>query len=186
MKRLVVFIVLVMSAVVNAGYVYSNYAWSSYGDKEYALTLDRGDWDKAEAEAEAVGGTLVNINDEPEDTWLYNKYLPELVRDEFLWIGFYQDHDDPDYSEPAGGWKWICGDPVTYVGWDPPEPTNHPPGEDYGTLTIGAHWNDWGPNRPDFPEKGIYGIIEIPEPATILLLGLGGLVLRKKHRAKQL
>ena len=24
-----------------------------------------------------------------------------------IWIGFYQDANDPNYSEPSGGWKWV-------------------------------------------------------------------------------
>ena len=26
-----------------------------------------------------------------------------------VWIGLYQDLNDPAYSEPAGAWKWIYG-----------------------------------------------------------------------------
>ena len=37
-------------------------------------------------------------------------------------------------------------------------------------------WNDWAPESPDL--HPIHGIIEIPEPAAILPLGLGGLALR--------
>ena len=176
----VILVTIIVSIQSAHAYNYSDYSWSSYDGKEYALTLDLGNWLEMEAEAEAVGGTLVNINDEPEDTWLFNTYLTELLQYDYIWIGFYQDHNDPGYSEPAGGWKWICGDPVAYVGWDPPEPTNHAPGEDYGTLTGAAHWNDWGPDRQDY--YPIPGIIEIPEPCMLSLLAVGGLLLRRKHR----
>ena len=27
----------------------------------------------------------------------------------WYWVGLYQDTTDPDYSEPAGGWKWLDG-----------------------------------------------------------------------------
>ena len=141
------------------------YTWHTYNGHQYALTLCVGTWQQAEAEAVAVGGHLVTINDAAEHAWLGLEFEQQLDQDEFLWIGFYQDHDDPDYSEPAGGWKWISGEPVTYLGWDSPEPTNHSPGEDYGTITGSTtnHWNDWGPERPDF--YPIHGIIEISEPA---------------------
>ena len=182
-KWLIIFVMsMVMNSTVYGAYVYSDYTWSSYGGKEYALTLDAGNWDQMEAEAVAVGGYLVTINDADENTWLASTFNPQLVLDNYLWIGFYQDHDDPNYSEPAGGWKWISGEPVTFLGWDPPEPTNHPPGEDYGTLTSSTtnHWNDWGPQSSDYHD--IHGIIEIPEPATLLLLGLGGLAIMRKRR----
>lgn len=82
-----------------------------------------------------------------------------------MWIGFYQDHNDSAYSEPAGGWKWVSGEPVIYLGWDPPEPTNHSPGEDYGVMTASLtnHWNDWGPDKVDFhPIHGIIEMVELP------------------------
>jgi len=33
--------------------------------------------------------------------------------------------------------------------------------------------------------RGGYIVEYVPEPATLLLFGLGGLALRRKHRAKQ-
>ena len=30
------------------------------------------------------------------------------------WIGLYQDVNDPNYSEPSGGWKWVDGSPLLY------------------------------------------------------------------------
>jgi len=141
-----------------------DYCWYTYNGHQYALTMDFGNWQECEAEAQSVGGHLVTINDANEHAWLGLEFEQQLDQDNYLWIGFYQDHNDPDYSEPAGGWKWISGQPVTYLGWAPPEPTNHPPGEDYGTITRSTtnYWNDWGPNRPDF--HPIRGIIEIFEP----------------------
>jgi len=43
---------------------------------------------------------------------------------EFVWIGLYQVHEHPDYSEPAGGWVWISGEPVPYTGWGGDEANN--------------------------------------------------------------
>ena len=33
-----------------------------------------------------------------------------------IWIGLYQDLNDPNYSEPAGGWKWVNGTPANIDG----------------------------------------------------------------------
>ena len=128
----------------------------------YAITRNYSNWVDAEAEAAALGGHLVTINDANEHAWLGLEFEQQLDEDNYLWIGFYQDHNDPCYSEPGGGWKWISGEPVTYLGWDSPEPTNSPPGEDYGTLTssLTNHWNDWGPDSSDY--HPIRGIIEVP------------------------
>ena len=58
------------------------------------------------------------------------------------WIGLYHDLNDPNYSEPANGWKWVDGTPLTYENWNSGEPNNSG-GEDYGHFTGGNHqWND--------------------------------------------
>jgi hypothetical protein len=175
--NLIALVMVVLMSSMVYGYVYSDYKWESYEGHEYAITLEKGTWEDAQDEAADLGYNLVSINNANENGWLASKFNSQLIQDNYLWIGFYQDHDDPDYSEPAGGWKWISGDPVTYLGWDSPEPTNHPPGEDYGTLTASLtnHWNDWGSGRPDF--HPIHGIIEtpvvIPAPAALMLGGIG-------------
>jgi hypothetical protein len=68
-------------------------AADSYGH-QYALTIDVVTWPDAEAEAVALGGHLVTINDEFEDEWLYQNFHSSS---EQVWIGLYQDHDHPDY-----------------------------------------------------------------------------------------
>lgn len=55
------------------------------------------------------------------------------------WIGLYQDHSSPDYSEPSGGWRWVDGEPLTYAKWNPGEP-NNAGGEDYAHTLVS--WND--------------------------------------------
>ena len=152
--------------------VITDYKWQTYNGHKYAITLGIGDWEQIEAEAEAVGGYLVTINDTGEHGWLGSTFY-EPVRHDYLWIGFYQDHGDPCYSEPAGGWKWISGEAVTYVGWDPPEPTNHSPGEDYGVMTASVtnHWNDWDPDSSDY--HPIHGIIEVT-PWIVVMTPNGG------------
>ena len=58
------------------------------------------------------------------------------------WIGLYHDLNDPNYSEPAGGWKWVDGTPLIYENWNGGEPNNSGQ-EDYGHFTGGNHqWND--------------------------------------------
>jgi len=93
-------------------------------------------------------------------------------------MGFYQDISDPGYSEPGGGWKWISGEPITFIGWVGLEPNNQGQ-EDYGVFEHNGEWNDWGPGASAGYDD-IFGIIETPEPATLLLFALGGLLLRKR------
>ena len=176
--NLIALVMVVLMSSMVYGYVYSDYKWESYEGHEYALTLEKRTWEDSQDEAADLGYNLVSINNANENNWLASQFNQQLPPPQsvYLWTGFYQDHDDPDYSEPTGGWKWISGEPVTWLGWAPPlEPTNHPPGEDYGTLTGTSEWNDWGPERPDF--YPIHGIIEtpvvIPAPAALMLGGIG-------------
>jgi hypothetical protein len=172
---------MAMSTIVY-GYTYSDYDWHDYGGHEYALTLNVGTWEQAEDEAQALNLNyhLVTINISNENDFLSATFDPVLTEHGYYWIGFYQDHSDSLYSEPSGGWKWISGEPVTFTGWMGFEPNNQGQ-EDYGTLVHNSPWNDWGPGASEGYDD-IYGIIETPEPATILLFGLGGLALLRKRR----
>ncbi len=124
----------------------------------YRLTAT-GTWQAAEAEAVANGGHLVTMNDQAEQDWL-NATFP--FEDGPLWIGFWQDTTDPGYSEPAGGWKWISGEPVTLTNWAGGEPNEAPPAE---TNEDRAQMHAFAPGRwQDVPGNASYalrrGIIE--------------------------
>ena len=82
------------------------------------------------------GGDLLVLNDLQKQAH-YSAILPSNS-----WIGLYQDLNDPNYSEPANGWKWVDGTPLTYENWNSGEP-NNADGEYYGHFTGGNHqWND--------------------------------------------
>lgn len=186
-KKIICMILAALSSPSYGAYVFSDYDWITNPSNGhlYALTLEYSDWLQAEAWAVEVGGHLVTIDDEPEDSWLISTYGTELET-ERLWIGFYQDPDSPDFSEPDGGWVWISGKPVNYTNWADFEPNNQPK-EDfsvYEPYTYPIGWNDWGPLSLDYyPTRGI---IEIPEPATLLLLGLGGFAFFRKRSPRKL
>ena len=63
-------------------------------------------------------------------------------------IGAYQDHTAPDYSEPAGGWRWVTNEPFEPLLWCPPGPSNSGGNEDYMSLGREGNapgcWNDYG------------------------------------------
>lgn len=162
---------------------FGEYEWHSYGDKNYALTEDYGTWLECEAEAQAVGGHLVTINDPAENdflasafpaatTWKYRDDPEQHVPAHLAWIGLYREGK----GEP---WKWGDAEPMT---WDPPpwwigqesdgdhaylHVENHP--------NSGTWWNASSHNTQ--PEHYPRGIIETPEPSTFLLLSAGALTL---------
>ena len=54
-----------------------------------------GNWEQAEAAAQALGGHLVTINDQAENDWLIANGFTGL-----LWIGFYSPTHD------ISQWEW--------------------------------------------------------------------------------
>jgi hypothetical protein len=126
-----------------------------YNGKYYMLTSASGNWPLINAEALAVGGNLVAINDQAEQDFL----LATFGSTERLWIGL----NDVDIE---GTFGWTNGDPLTYTNWNPGEPNDLAPGEDFVLMNWGVNgaWNDFGPGRPDFPEGGYRGIIEMDIP----------------------
>ncbi len=141
----------------------------------YRLTVDEGTWEFAEAQA-PDGGHLATVNDAAENQWIFDTF----AQPSNIWIGFYQDLEDPDYSEPSGAWKWSSEEAVTYTNWISGEPNDN--GSEHwaqmkgSASTWDAQWNDVG------NQSALRGVIEIPEPATLSLLLLGSIVALKRRR----
>ncbi len=110
-------------------------------------------WQDAKLAAELTSfqgrqGHLATLTDQQENDFVYalgdvNNY----------WVGGYQDTNDPSYSEPAGGWKWITGEPWSYTNWLAGEPNNAGAfgAEDFLELlqsfSFGSTWNDVHPSE---------------------------------------
>jgi Lectin C-type domain/PEP-CTERM motif len=143
-----------------------------YGGNEYFLTNQAGSWTNSQSEAQTAGGNLVTINDAAEQNWLVNTF----GNNQLFWIGFTDQAQE-------GNFQWISGEPVTYTNWSGGEPNNWSNIEDHTVMNWGnsGKWNDY----PNTGYASLRGIIEkkVPEPGTVLslaLLGIGGLVSRKK------
>jgi len=157
-----------MPAVIDAGDPYT------YGGHTYYMLQTSSSWTEAEAAAVTLGGHLVTINDAEEDAWLFGTFGGN---DYALWIGI------NDVAE-EGTFVWAGGDPVVYTNWAPTEPGAEGSDWDYVNIHKANHvdypgkWNDW-------PNGGIdpcYGIVEIPDPATLSLLALGGLAALRRRK----
>ena len=67
-------------------------------------------WHEARAAAEAAGGHLATIGSIEE-----HQFIRDLSPYFAVWIGLYQDRTAPDFSEPAGGWRWVTGEPLAFT-----------------------------------------------------------------------
>jgi len=181
---LIMFVGMLSLCSITYGYVYSDYDWTTYNGHQYAITKDWSNWTQAEIWAQEVGGHLATINDNAENRWLAefvtagNKWHSYGVG----WIGLeYKGEGAMDYST---SWEWQNGEPVTfwnpdtvmglYDGWHMYLHGSDHPGRPY-------LWNN-NPVHDSDPENYLPGIIEIPEPATLSLLALGGLALIRKRK----
>jgi hypothetical protein len=118
------------------------------GNGHYYLAVrETVPWDVAKANAEAMTylgmqGHLATYSDLAEDQWVYSTMTGGPLGN--AWIGLYQDMTDPNYSEPAGGWVWVDGTPLTFTNWyTPSEPNNGGGLEHYGGYWPGDQWNDY-------------------------------------------
>jgi len=110
-------------------------------------------WSQAGAIASARGGYLATVTSAAE--WSFVKQVSNqsdawIGPDSICgpWLGGYQNRNDPDHSEPTGGWQWVTGEPFSFTDWGGGEPNNDCGGvvEDYLCMwDVGnPRWNDLG------------------------------------------
>lgn len=148
------------------------------GHSYYLLTS--ASWTDSQLEASGLGGNLVTINDEAEDTWVFENFA---TANRMLWLGL------NDVSS-EGLFTWISGESPTYSNWADGEPQGESL-ENWVAVRVQAlgperKWIDWQDNE-DFFGVPVHGVVEveIPEPATILLAAVGfGCLPRRYGRSK--
>jgi len=92
------------------------------GDSAYVI-VEGPTWEEAEANANALGGHLVTIDDAEENEWIKQEFQSRLKKYEIgtpgegLWIGI------NNVAEPSI-YKWADGNEVTFTDWDDGEPNN--------------------------------------------------------------
>jgi len=134
----------------------------------YSLTSGLLSWTDAELEANSLGGHLVAINSPEEQALLLSLFGGQ----EYLWIGLTD-------QQVEGVFMWSNGDPLTYTNWASGEP-NDEVDEDYVLMNWGVA-GGWDDGHNDSPP--LRGIIETPEPVSVLLGGpLVGLLLLRARR----
>ena len=80
----------------------------------YELFTTPKNFADAQATAIAMGGYLATVTSAAENAFISGTILP-LGNN--AWIGGFQNHASLSYSEPAGGWEWVTGEPFAYTNW---------------------------------------------------------------------
>jgi Ca2+-binding RTX toxin-like protein len=139
-----------------AKYSQSSNLIPTLGNSTYYLTTATT-WTDAEAQAVAMGGHLVTVNDATENLFLVNTFGTES-----LWIG---------YTDAAveGQWEWVSGETSTYTNWAPGQPDNYLGSQDYARYTnyqsLG-NWDDLDNNQ------NLRGIVEIKNTTPTVTLAV--------------
>ncbi|MEK6703219.1 MAG: lectin-like protein [Planctomycetota bacterium] len=124
-----------------------------YGGHVYYL-VGPGGWTECEAQAVAMGGHMVTIDDAAENQWVLATFGPHAQG--LLWIGLRA-------NAPLGSWSWASGSSAPYRNWANGEPNNGCSPELYVVIYPGGAWFD-GPNDPIGCNGSppAYGVVEVP------------------------
>jgi hypothetical protein len=153
------------------------------------VIASRISWPDAKAAAEGrsyngVEGHLVTIGSRAEDEFVdtLRRQVAGESGSEF-WVGGYQTSCATAAPEPACGWLWINGEPISptntaspYTNWQSGQPNNATPSAKEDFLAIGAGsqpgWNDEGSTTPIAGYVVEYGD-SVTVPATTCTEAIG-------------
>lgn len=110
----------------------------SSGGNDYFLHAGTGNWTTAKNTAQAAGGSLATVPNQAA-----SRYLQQHLTTASAWIGLSDETTE-------GIYRWMNGQPATYLNWNPGEPNAVTAGEDYVELTNRGGWND-APNTLNLP-----------------------------------
>jgi len=132
------------------------------GNRIYTL-VDGPSWLASEANSIQIGGHLVAISSQNENSFIKTRFsdalvtppnaLPNAPPTENLWIGL-SDH------EQEGDFRWSNGEALVYQNWNAPEPNNLN-NQDYVQMYGSGEWDDYDLRVNGYYEVG-KGVAEIP------------------------
>lgn len=172
----------------------ANAQWVNYRLNSYMISDQAMDWKTARTWAEGHGGHLVTITDVDENAFVLATFATPGVG---IWMGLEQDCGDPACSgecEPACGWKWITGEPLSFQNWAPNEPNDMGGAEHNGEMYAQDNVNLPGGWNDDMQASVLRAVVErdnsIPAVSewglvvmALLVLSAGTVVLIRRRRA---
>ena len=119
--------------------------------------LTASSWEDAASYARSLGGFLVTVDDEAENTWLFDTFAGWDNQSRHLWIGLSDANEEGEY-------RWHDGTPFLYREWGAAQPSEggdedyvHIASTNMGNIDPGT-WNDLEDDPQYFP---VYGVVEI-------------------------
>ena len=111
---------------------------TSYNGHVYELYAGNYTWEEAKAKATQLGGHLVTISNNNENTVVKNLYISTRLNG--VWLGA------TNYKK--NNWEWITGESFNYTDWGVGEPNNSSNNENVlGFYKSGNNqWNDFATN----------------------------------------
>ena len=111
-------------------------------------------WSSARDACVLVGGHLATPTSQAEDELVYSVANQTGAWGANLgpWLGGYQDSTASGYVEPAGGWRWVTGEPWSWAQWTGAgsgQPDNGGGGGPESALHYLNHSRTWNDVVPD-------------------------------------
>ena len=132
--------------------------------------LSASSWEEAASYARSLDGFLVTVDDEGENSWLFDTFASWDNQSRHLWTGL------SDAGE-EGFYRWHDGTPFLYRDWGEEQPSEggdehyaHIASTNMGNIMPGT-WNDLENDPQYFP---VYGVVELGPGADYALRFDGG------------
>lgn len=138
----------------------------------FAQALHPTRWSEARDWARSYGAELASVRTPGEQAWLTGEFFATPPDWGFHWLGLFQDTTAPSYAEPAAGWSWIGGAPLTFTAWRSGAPDDLSGGENYA-RTLGA-WDALAPGAWEDSRERV--TTAPPEPLLDWYIGPGQVV----------